>query len=97
MSLNTIFERNLLKVTLKDVRAELNKRGIEPKVFIKHSWGYKTSFNNTVEFHINKNEYLPEGFYWHGTGSTLTYAKAEGWSNFLQALFTSRINLKGTK
>lgn len=80
---NTAFLRILLKNVMKDVREFCRSKNIPFKEFIKHSWGYKYSGMGTVEFHINKNPWLPEGFYWYGHGSSITEAKAEGWSAFL--------------
>jgi hypothetical protein len=95
MGVNADFERELLKIILKQVREELAKRKIEPKSFIKHAWPYKYGGANAVEFHINKNDYLQKEFYWHGRGNSKTYAKVQGWSVFLKQLEENKIVLTG--
>ena len=71
--------RELLKQTMKDVRKNI------PKAIIKESWAYKYN-DRTVEFHINRCEAAPKGFYWYGTGCCLWSAKASGWSDYLNKL-----------
>jgi hypothetical protein len=81
MNLNIEFERELLKVVMKEVRETFTKE--ELAILKKNSWGYKYSDSDTIEFHINKCSVVPEGYYWYGSGSSVTYAKAKGWGYFL--------------
>ena len=74
------FCRILYKQVIKDVRQKVDKN------IIKHSWGYKYSGNDTVEFHINKCNELAQGYYWYGQGCCVWYAKAKGWLNFIEGL-----------
>lgn len=83
-NLNTIFARQLLKQVMVDVRKELKENNIPCKEFISNAWGYKYS-GGCVEFHINKNEWLGKSYYWHGRGSSVTEAKANGWSAWLES------------
>jgi len=81
-NIDTIFARALLKEVLVDVKKHLKDQGISSARFMKNAWGYKYS-DGTVEFHINKNEDLPLGYFWHGRGRSITEAKASGWSAWL--------------
>jgi len=90
-NLNTIFCRNLLVETMKRAKQVCIEKGIDWKELKKHAWGYKYSWGDDAEFHINKNPNLPKGFYWHGNASSVTEAKAEGWEAFLEEIEQGRI------
>ena len=96
VNINTVFNRKLLSNVLKEVKQELIKRNIPVKDFLKHSWGYKYSGRKgrSGEFHINKNEWLLQGFYWYGNVESVTSAKCEGWLSFLEQLENGTITLK---
>jgi len=64
---------------MKDVRKNVSK------ALIKKSWAYKYG-DGTVEFHINRCEELPKGFYLYRKDCCLWSAKAEGWSNYLDKI-----------
>ena len=72
------FCRTLYKQVMVDVRKKVSK------AVIGNSWGYKYSGDDTVEFHINKCEEVPEGYYWYDRGCCVWCAKAEGWLEYLE-------------
>ena len=69
--------RSYLREVTKDVRENVSKK------IIKNAWAYKYDGENVVEFHINKCNELPEGYYWSGRGCCRWIALADGWRHFL--------------
>ena len=70
------FCRCLLKGVMEDVRKAV------PAEAIKKAWGYRLKMfsKDHMEFHG------PDGFYWHGQGCCVWYAKAQGWQAYLRKL-----------
>ena len=64
------FCRHLLTAVMADVRKHV------PTKDIKKAWAWKEG--DYIEFHG------PNGFFWYGRGCCLWYAKATGWTRYLQ-------------
>lgn len=73
--INTTFTRELLKLTMLDV-----KQHTTPEQR-KAAWTYWTptgAGNRLYEFHG------PDGFVWHGRADNSYHARAQGWSAWLE-------------
>lgn len=87
---DTIFNRYLLSEAKKRLNLYCTKNNINYRVLLKNSWGYSYDYARNIEFHINKCEACPNGFFWNGNGRGVTLAQAEG----IQA-FLNTVNIKG--
>ena len=72
IDINTQFNRTLLAEVMKEVREHTT---VAER---KAACGYKYSCLN------NQGEFIgPERFYWHGSASSITEAKINGWNAWL--------------
>ena len=74
------------RALLRGVREEVDKN-VSLQIR-KASWGYISDCfsQGNLEFHINKCNDCPEGFYWDGTGCCVYYARAEGWMSYMDKI-----------
>lgn len=77
-NVNTVFCRLMLKNVMEDVRLFYNQDTIN------HSWAYMWG-HNSGEFHINKCEQVPQGYYVTVSAYDKYEAKAKGWNKFLES------------
>ena len=78
----SVEEHSFCRAYLKEVMTEVRKH--VNQAIIKNAWGYKYEGERNIEFHINKCEELPNGYFWCGSGCCVWQAKANGWSHFLK-------------